>query len=304
MGRVALEVFQVNVGRFCNQACLHCHVEAGPGRTEIMEEKTARRIIELLSGAPGVHTLDITGGAPELNSNFRYLAREARALGREVIDRCNLTVFFEPGQEDLAQFLADRRIRIIASLPCYTEGNVDAQRGHGVFAKSIAALRLLNDLGYSRKGSGLELDLVYNPLGPSLPPAQAELEAEYKTRLKADLGIVFGRLFTITNMPIKRFLWDLERSGKLDEYMNLLAGAFNPAAATGVMCRNLLSVDWRGEFYDCDFNQMLEIPVGGRGRTIWDVESLAQFSSGEIAFADHCYGCTAGAGSSCTGEVS
>ncbi len=304
MGRVELEVFQINVGRFCNQACLHCHVEAGPGRTEIMEEKTARRIIELLAGAPGVHTFDITGGAPELNSNFRYLAGEARALGREVIDRCNLTVFAELGQEDLATFLADHRIRIIASLPCYTEDNVDSQRGHGVFAKSIDALRLLNDLGYGREGSGLELDLVYNPLGPSLPPAQAELEAQFKTRLKADLGIVFGRLFTITNMPIKRFLWDLERSGKLDEYMNLLAGAFNPAAATGVMCRNLLSVDWRGELYDCDFNQMLEIPVGGRGRTIWDVESLAQFSSGRIAFADHCYGCTAGAGSSCTGEVS
>lgn len=302
--RVPLEILQVNVGKLCDLACVHCHVEAGPKRTEIMQPATVARILELLADAPGVHTVDLTGGAPELNPNFRTLVREARALGKIVIDRCNLTVLYRPGQEGTAEFLAAQGVKVIASLPCYTKDNVEKQRGLHVFDASIRALQWLNTLGYGRQDSGLELDLVYNPVGATLPPPQDQLEAEYRRELDEHFGIVFNRLFTITNMPIKRFLHLLEREGRRQQYMQTLIDAFNPAAAHNVMCRNLLSVDWRGQLYDCDFNQALELPLGGRGRrTLWDIENLAEIEHGPIAFADHCYGCTAGAGSSCGGAL-
>lgn len=301
--RNTLEVLQVNVGKFCNQACLHCHVEAGPKRSEIMEQKIAERVIKLLKKSETIHTVDITGGAPELNANFRDLVTQARKLSQHVIDRCNLTVLFEPGQEETAEFLAANEVHIIASLPCYSKDNVDKQRGNGVFEKSIRALRLFNELGYGVPGSSVLLDLVYNPLGPSLPPDQAQLEAAYKKELRELFGIEFNRLYAMTNMPIKRFLHQLEREGKFEEYMQLLASSFNPDAALGVMCRNLISVSWDGQLYDCDFNQMLEIPAGGRRITLWDIESFDDLSSSEIVFGNHCYGCTAGSGSSCSGAV-
>lgn len=301
--RKQLKVVQINVGKFCNQACLHCHVEAGPKRTEKMEPAVAERVVELLRASRGIETLDITGGAPELNGSFRMLVTAARQLGLEVIDRCNLTVLFEAGQEDLAEFLATERVRVIASLPCYSEANVEKQRGGGVFQKSIDALQRLNALGYGRAGSGLTLDLVYNPVGPSLPPAQSGLEADYKKQLGANFGIEFNQLFTITNMPIKRFLHQLEREGKLEQYMELLVDSFNPHAAAEIMCRDLVSVGWDGLLYDCDFNQMLELKVRGTARTVWEIDSFDRLNESGIAFADHCYACTAGAGSSCTGSL-
>ncbi len=301
--RQTLEILQVNLGMRCNQACHHCHVEAGPKRTETMDARTARRVLELLARAPQVHTLDLTGGAPELNTVFRPLVEGARALGRKVIDRCNLTILFEPGQADTAEFLACHGVAIVASLPCYTKDNVEKQRGLGVFDKSIAALKQLNALGYGQAGTGLELDLVYNPVGTSLPPPQAALEARYRLELADHFGIVFNRLFTITNMPIKRFLHELLREGRYEAYMRSLVEAFNPHAAAGVMCRNLLSVGWDGRLFDCDFNQMLELPLGARARTIWEIETLTQLDEQPIRFASHCFGCTAGAGSSCGGSL-
>lgn len=301
--RKPLEILQVNVGKLCNQACLHCHVEAGPKRTEIMERKTVDRILELLSLEPSIHTVDLTGGAPELNPHFREFVTGIRKQGKEVIDRCNLTVLFEKGQEDTARFLRDQGVQIVASLPCYSKENVEQQRGHGVFDKSIRGLQSFNELGYGRAGSKLKLNLVYNPLGAFLPPEQKELEAEYKAELRELFGIEFNELFTITNMPIKRFLRDLERSGKLQEYMDLLLSSFNAQAALGVMCRSLVSVGWDGQLYDCDFNQMLEIPLNWKKRTIWDIQRLSELASEPIALADHCYGCTAGAGSSCGGAL-
>jgi radical SAM/Cys-rich protein len=301
--RTRLEILQVNVGKLCDLACHHCHVEAGPKRTEVMQWPVVERILELLAGAPGVHTLDLTGGAPEMNPHFRTLVREARRLGKTVIDRCNLTILLRPGQEDTAEFIAAQGVKVIASLPCYSKANVEKQRGLHVFDPSIHALRQLNALGYGRENSGLELDLVYNPGGATLPPSQAALEAAYRDELAEHFGIVFNHLFTITNMPIKRFLHLLQREGRYDSYMQTLLDAFNPKAALGVMCRNLLSVDWRGKLYDCDFNQALELPQGGRQRTLWDIESLAEVEHSAIAFADHCYGCTAGAGSSCGGAL-
>jgi radical SAM/Cys-rich protein len=302
--RTPLETLQINVGKFCNQACHHCHVEAGPLRTEKMERGTAERLLTLIASYPALKTVDITGGAPELNPHFRLLVREARRLGKRVIDRCNLTVLFQPGQEDTAEFLGAQQVVIIASLPCYTAENVDAQRGVGVFAKSIDALRLLNTLGYGQADSGLELNLIYNPLGPFLPPAQAELEQDYRQELRAQFGIAFNHLYTLTNMPIHRFRHELERTGQLEAYVTLLAQNFNGQAAQGVMWRNLISVGWDGQLYDCDFNQMLEIPAGGRQRkTIWEISNLVELEREEIAFDDHCYGCTAGAGSSCGGAL-
>ncbi len=301
--RGALETLQINLGKLCDLACLHCHVEAGPNRTEVMEQRTAERILDLLARSPGIKTVDLTGGAPELNPNFRFLVQGARTMSREVINRCNLTVFFVSGQEDTPQFLREHRVKIVASLPCYSKDNVEAQRGRGVFDKSVEALRLLNRLGYGRPGSGLELHLVYNPLDGFLPPPQAALEADYKRELRENFGIEFNRLFTITNMPIRRYLHQLEREGKLSAYRNLLVASFNPAAAKEVMCRNLVSVGWDGRIYDCDFNQMLEIPLGGRGRTIWEIESFDELASETISFDKHCYGCTAGAGSSCGGAL-
>lgn len=310
--RKPLETLQINVGKLCNQACHHCHVEAGPKRTEIMERRTLERIIELLSGAPTIHTIDITGGAPELNPHFRYLVSKLREMGKEVIDRCNLTVFFEKGQETTAQFLCDERVQVVASLPCYSKENVDKQRGNGVFDKSIRALKMLNELGYGKPDSGLQLQLVYNPVGAFVPPDQAQLEKDYKEELKSLFGIEFNHLYTITNMPIKRFLRELDRAGKTQEYMELLVSSFNAQAALGVMCRNLVSVGWDGVLYDCDFNQMLEIPLAGankiarsssKKRTLWDIRGLNEIAYEPIAVANHCYGCTAGAGSSCGGAL-
>ncbi|MEO7073339.1 MAG: arsenosugar biosynthesis radical SAM (seleno)protein ArsS [Rhodanobacter sp.] len=301
--RTPLEVLQVNVGKLCDLACQHCHVEAGPKRTEIMQAPTVARVLELLAAAPAIHTVDLTGGAPELNRHFRTLVRESRALGKTVIDRCNLTVLFRPGQEDTADFLAEQGVKVVASLPCYSKANLEKQRGRHVFDPSLRALRQLNELGYGQPGGTLELDLVYNPLGASLPPSQATLETTYRRELREHFGIEFNRLFTITNMPIKRFLHLLQREGRYDSYMHTLLDAFNPQAAHGVMCRNLLSVDWRGYLYDCDFNQALELPQGGHQRSIWDIGSLTDVEHDPIAFADHCYGCTAGAGSSCGGSL-
>ncbi|MFC5524750.1 arsenosugar biosynthesis radical SAM (seleno)protein ArsS [Rhodanobacter ginsengisoli] len=301
--RMPLEILQVNVGKLCDLACQHCHVEAGPKRTEIMQAATVERLLALLAGAPAIHTVDLTGGAPEMNPHFRTLVRGARALGKTVIDRCNLTVLFRPGQEDTADFLAAQGVKVVASLPCYTKANVEQQRGQHVFDPSLRALHQLNALGYGQADSGLELDLVYNPLGATLPPSQLALEATYRRELAEHFGIVFNRLFTITNMPIKRFLHLLEREDRYDSYMQTLLDAFNPQAALGVMCRNLLSVDWRGQLYDCDFNQALELPLGGHRRSLWDIASLTDIEREPIAFADHCYGCTAGAGSSCGGAL-
>ncbi len=303
--RRRLTTLQVNVGKLCNQTCRHCHVEAGPTRTEQMTRRTAERVVELmdLPGAEDLDLVDITGGAPELSPQFRFLAGEARSRGLRVIDRCNLTVLFEPGQEDTAGFLRDHRVEVVASLPCYSSENVTRQRGEGVFAKSIEALQLLNSLGYGQEGTGLVLDLVYNPVGAFLPPDQEELQSDYKERLLADFGILFNRLYTITNMPVKRFLYDLKHSHGLEEYMTLLVNSFNLQAAENVMCRDLVSIGWEGTVYDCDFNQMLEMPVPGPRRSIWDLDSLDEFNRGPIAVADHCFGCTAGAGSSCGGSL-
>jgi radical SAM/Cys-rich protein len=301
--RGAVKTLQVNVGKRCNQACHHCHVDAGPKRTEMMKRETAERVLELLEASPSIETVDITGGAPELNPHFRFLVEGARRRGRKVIDRCNLTVVFEPGMEWLPDFFVRERIELTCSLPCYTAKNVEQQRGKGVFDKSIAALRMLNERGYG-KGEGLVLNLVYNPVGAFLPPSQSKLEGDYKRELGAAFGIEFDHLFTITNMPIKRFAADLARSGKEREYQGLLVNHFNPAAVGGLMCRSLVSVGWEGTLYDCDFNQMLEIPLPyARRPTIYDVDTLDGLAGRPIATAGHCFGCTAGQGSSCGGET-
>lgn len=303
--RRILHVLQVNVGMRCNQTCRHCHVEASPLRKEQMSPETAGRIVELLDASGGEHleTVDLTGGAPELNPVFPYLVREARGRGLKVIDRCNLTVLFEPGQGDTAQLLRDHQVEIVASLPCYSRDNVERQRGQGVFAKSIRALHLLNSLGYGKPDTGLILNLVYNPVGPFLPPDQEELERDYKEKLQEDFGIEFNKLFTIANMPIKRFLYDLVHMNRLEEYMTMMVSHFNTRALENVMCRDLISIGWDGRIYDCDFNQMAEIPAANEPRTIWSIDSLDIFNHGPIALADHCYGCTAGSGSSCAGQL-
>ncbi len=298
-----VSTLQVNVGKVCNQTCAHCHVDAGPHRTESMSRETVQHILRVLRQNPSIKTLDITGGAPELNPHFRWLAGVAHTLGRHVIDRCNLTVFFVNGQHDLPAFLALHRVEVIASLPCYTADNVDKQRGKGVFDQSIEALRMLNELGYGHDDSSLALNLVFNPLGSSLPPSQAQLEADYKRELKERFGIIFNRLFTITNMPISRFRTDLVAHGKLDAYMQKLETAFNPDAVAGVMCRDLISVGWDGQLFDCDFNQMLNLPLAeGQPRTIADFDAR-QLSERPICTDAHCLGCTAGAGSSCGGAL-
>lgn len=299
---------QINVGKLCNQACHHCHVDAGPARREIMQEETAERFVTLLGRSPAVEVVDLTGGAPELNPHFSRLVKAARSFGKRVVVRCNLTVLFVEGMEALPQLYSDNQIELICSLPCYTAENVDAQRGRGVFDRSIEALRLLNEKGYGRPGSDLSLDLVYNPGGAFLPPAQEELEAKYRDELGRLFGIEFRHLLTITNMPIKRFADQLSRWGKYDEYMGLLVNHFNPQVATEVMCRDLLSVGWEGTLYDCDFNQMLELPITAPGvaspaPTIWDIERIDALVGGQIVTASHCLGCTAGAGSSCGGAL-
>jgi len=301
--RARPSVLQINLGKRCNQVCRHCHVNASPTRTESMSNQTVDRVIELLKASPTVTTVDITGGAPELNPDFRRLVAAAHRAGRHVMDRCNLTILEEPGQEDTAHFLSAHEVEVIASLPCYGSENVDAQRGQGVFEKSIRALRLLNSLGYGDPDGRRALHLVYNPLGASLPPAQESLEQAYKERLQSDHGIVFNRLYTLTNMPIARFASDLQRKGQLEGYMDLLASGFNPAAVDGLMCLNTVSVDWTGRLYDCDFNQMLAMPAGNSEKTIWDIDDLSKLKADPIATAPHCLGCTAGAGSSCGGAL-
>lgn len=297
------QVLQINVGKKCNQTCAHCHVNAGPARKEMMTRETMERILEWLARTE-IPTVDITGGAPELNPHFRYVVERLKALSqpRHVIDRCNLTILEEPGQEGLAEFLAAHQVEIIASLPCYSSGNVDAQRGEGVFAKSIAGLQRLNALGYGTHAL-LSLNLVYNPVGAHLPGPQTELETDYKRELAQTFGIVFNHLYTITNMPIARFAAFLRQSGQLEEYQELLVHSFNPASVEGLMCRSTLNVGWRGEVYDCDFNQMLGMQWrNGKPLFLWDIDSH-QVEGRSIATGDHCFGCTAGAGSSCGGAI-
>ncbi|HEY9194187.1 MAG TPA: arsenosugar biosynthesis radical SAM (seleno)protein ArsS [Methyloversatilis sp.] len=298
------EVLQVNLGFVCNQSCLHCHVNAGPGRTEQMSAENIGHVLDFI-GSAGVRLLDLTGGAPELNPHFRTLVEETRRQGVAVMDRCNLTILSEPGQETLARFLADQTVQITASLPCYLEDNVDRQRGSGVFARSITALKQLNALGYGRPDSGLELNLVFNPQGPSLPPPQAQLEAAYREHLGHEHGIVFTRLLTLANMPIQRFGSTLISRGEFNAYMQLLRNAHRDANLEHVMCRNLLSVDWEGHVYDCDFNQMLGLPlrVDGRARTHLSQLFGRNLDGNPVLTLDHCHGCTAGQGSSCSGAL-
>lgn len=304
IARAALDTLQVNLGYKCNQSCLHCHVNAGPTRTEMMDSETIDLVLDVLR-ARGIGTLDLTGGAPELNPHFRRLVREARAAGVTVIDRCNLTILSEPGHDDLAEFLAAQGVEVTASLPCYSVANVDRQRGDGVFDRSIAGLRQLNALGYAAEDSGLVLNLVYNPQGPSLPPPQAALEADYRRELAAHFGIRFNRLFALANMPVQRFGSTLVSKGTFQSYMQLLKGAYRAENLGTVMCNSMLSVDWQGDLYDCDFNQMLGLRarLNRRGQPhLRDL--LTETAVGQaIRVADHCYGCTAGQGSSCGGAL-
>jgi len=315
--RGEVETLQVNLGYLCNQTCLHCHVNAGPYRKEIMDETTVRTVLDYLA-VKKIKALDLTGGAPEMNPHFRMLVKEARALGVRVIDRCNLTILEEPeykvnsegregalGCEDMAAFLAENGAEVVASLPCYLSDNVDAQRGKGVFDTSICALRRLNALGYGVEGSGLKLTLVYNPQGASLPPSQAELEATYKRELHLRFGIVFSHLFTITNMPIQRFGSTLISRGEFSSYMQLLKEAYSEENLSGVMCRSLISIDWKGYVYDCDFNQMLNLPVREQSGNQTHLSDLIHqdITGRPIEVMDHCYGCTAGQGSSCGGAL-
>jgi radical SAM/Cys-rich protein len=304
IARRRLDTLQVNVGYVCNQACLHCHVNAGPTRTESMTRQTADLVLQYLA-ASGATTLDMTGGAPEINPQFRHLVTSARRAGLRVIDRCNLTILSEPGYGDLAQFLAAEGVEVVASLPCYTPELVDRQRGAGVYERSIAGIRALNALGYARPGSPLTLDLVYNPQGPSLPPGQARLEADYKRILGDKFGIAFNRLLTLANMPIQRFGSTLVTKGQFNDYMSLLRGAHRDENLEGVMCRSLISVDWQGYLYDCDFNQMLGLPlaVAGRARLHLRDAMDRDLDGNPIVVRDHCYGCTAGQGSGCGGAL-
>jgi radical SAM/Cys-rich protein len=300
------EILQVNVGKLCNLTCVHCHVNAGPKRKEIMTRETIDRIINWLAKTE-IPAVDLTGGAPEMIPDFRYFIERVKALQppRHLIDRCNLTILLEPGYEDLGQFLATNKVEIIASMPCYSAKNVNAQRGEGVFEASIAALQLLNSLGYGIR-SELPLHLVYNPVGAFLPPSQAELEVDYKRVLKEHSGIVFNKLYALTNLPIGRFASYLRHNGKLEDYMQLLIHAFNPATINGLMCRNTISVGWRGEVYDCDFNQQLGLQWSRNGKSerlfLWDIDPDS-LEDREIMTGDHCFGCTAGAGSSCGGAI-
>ena len=297
-------VLQINVGKLCNLTCTHCHVNAGPKRKEIMTRDTADRILAWLERT-AIATVDLTGGAPEMIPDFRYLVERLAALTprRHVLDRCNLTILLEPAQDGLAEFLAEHRVEIVASMPCYSPKNVDAQRGDGVFDRSIAALGLLNRLGYGRDPE-LALHLVYNPVGACLPGPQGELEEDYKRELREHFGIVFNRLYTITNVPVSRFASFLRHNNQLGAYMDLLMESFNPAAVGGLMCRDTLNVSWRGEVFDCDFNQMLKLQLQdeGRGLYLWDLDP-AQVENRAILTGDHCYACTAGAGSSCGGAL-
>ena len=302
--RGRLDTLQINIGYRCNQSCMHCHVGASPHRTEEMTGEVADTVLEFLARRR-IATLDITGGAPELNAHFRRMVIAARDMGARVMDRCNLTILEVDGQEDLAEFLAAQQVEIVASMPCYSEGNVDRQRGKGVFDASIRGLRRLNALGYGRAGSDLVLNLVYNPQGPSLPPPQPALEADYRRELGDNFGVVFNRLYTMANMPIQRFGSMLVSKGQFDTYLELLRHAHLDANLDGVMCRNLISVDWRGTVYDCDFNQMLDLPIGRRGTPRLQLSELLddEFEDRPVRVAGHCFGCTAGQGSSCGGAL-
>jgi len=299
----SVEILQVNMGKLCNMACVHCHVEAGPTRIrENMDRKTAEAVVAYMKNS-GIETLDLTGGATEMNPNFRYLVAEARRLGRRVMARSNLTILLEPGYEGMSDFLAGHQVEIVASMPCYLRENVDKQRGEGTFSSSVEALRRLNGLGYGIAGTGLILNLVYNPAGPHLPPAQAVLESDYRVRLREDAGIEFTSLYTITNMPITRYRKYLEAFGQLESYQELLSKSFNPSTVDGLMCRNMLSVGWDGKLYDCDFNQMMGMALGNG--TPLSIESVTRdlVEGGRILTAEHCFGCTAGVGSSCRGTI-
>ena len=302
--RRALETLQVNLGYQCNQTCLHCHVNAGPNRTEMMDGDTVDQVLDVLQQS-SVQTLDLTGGAPELNRHFRRLVTSARALGVRVIDRCNLTILFEEGQEGLAEFLAANQVEVVASMPCYSLERVDRQRGEGTFDKSIAALKILNTLGYGVDGSNLVLNLVYNPQGAVLPPEQTGLQADYKRELAAHFDIVFNQLFVLANMPIQRFGSTLVSKGEFHPYLNLLKAAFKQENLDTVMCTSMVSVDWQGYLFDCDFNQMLAMPMPIPGKPRPHLTDLLEgdHSGGAIRIADHCYGCTAGQGSSCGGAL-
>lgn len=305
MRRRAIETLQVNLGYRCNQSCQHCHVNAGPNRTEEMSRESIDAVIAFLADSPDLRTLDLTGGAPELNPHFRSLVTAARSRGVKVIDRCNLTILEEPGHEDLAAFLALHHVEVVASMPCYLEDNVDRQRGKGVFDASIRGLQRLNALGYGQADTGLVLNLVFNPLGPSLPPEQQALEQDYKRHLGSHFGIVFNGLFTLANMPIQRFGSMLVSKGQFNSYMDLLRRSHREANLEQVMCRSLLSVDWQGYLYDCDFNQQLGLPIHAAERRrvhITDI-TATDLEDHPIRVADHCFGCTAGQGSSCGGAL-
>lgn len=302
--RRRLTTLQANLGYLCNQACLHCHVNAGPTRKELMSRETIDGLLALMDAHP-IQTLDVTGGAPEMNPEFRYLMKAARERGVHCMDRCNLTIIEQPGYDWVPDFLADNAIEVVASLPCYLEDNVDAQRGSGVFRASMAALKKLNDRGYGKPGSGLSLSLVYNPQGPSLPPPQQALEGDYRRHLRDQFGIEFTQLYTLANMPIQRFGSTLLSRGQFDEYMQLLRDSYRADNLDGVMCKDLVSIDWEGHVFDCDFNQMLGLELGaGRGRRMHIRDLLdMELEDTSIAVADHCYGCTAGQGSSCGGAL-
>jgi len=304
INRNNITTLQVNLGYLCNQTCLHCHVDAGPRRTEIMDRKTVQTVLDYLA-AQQIKTLDLTGGAPEMNPHFRYLVEQAAAMGVRIIDRCNLTILEEDGYADMAEFLARHKVEVVASLPCYLSDNVDAQRGKGVFSSSIDALQRLNKLGYGVDGSDLTLTLVYNPQGASLPPDQTELETAYKRELQLRFGIVFNQLFTITNMPIKRFGSTLISQGKFASYMQLLKEVYSEENLASVMCKSLISVDWQGYVYDCDFNQMLGLAMKEQNGEATHLADLMQqdITGRSIVVMDHCYGCTAGQGSSCGGAL-
>jgi len=304
--RAPLTQLQINVGRLCNQACEHCHVEAGPKRTEIMTEDVATRIVDW-ARLNNIKSVDFTGGAPEMNPSFRYMVRAFREMGASVIVRCNLTVLFEPGQSDTAEFFSDMGVQVVCSLPCYTKDNVEAQRGKGVFDKSIRGLQKLNSLGYGIEDDK-QLDLVYNPGGAFLPPDQATLDADYRTRLQEDFAIRYHNLLTLANLPVNRFKHYLKRIGELETYQQLLFDSFNAETVPALMCRHLVSVDWLGRTFDCDFNQMLDMPLGNTARApkphryLWELDS-AEMQNEDIAVGPHCFGCTAGSGSSCGGSL-
>jgi radical SAM/Cys-rich protein len=304
LNRRAVDVLQVNMGRYCNLACIHCHVESGPTRTEMMSRENVDAVLSFLARTE-IPTLDITGGAPELHRDFDYLVESARSLGRHVMDRCNLTVIFEPGKEYLPEFFQLHQVELVCSLPCYSQENVDKQRGKGTFDSSIRALQRFNEMGYGRADSTLILNLVYNPVGPHLPPPQAQLEEDYKRILREQFGIVFNHLFCLTNMPITRYATHLKLRGEYNLYTELLEANFNAATLDQVMCRNLISVGWDGLVYDCDFNQMLDLPLRDDAGNPLDIASLAldQVVNRPITVGDHCYACTAGCGSSCGGAL-